>query len=215
MGFKFEFAEGYRKCGELDVDRLAIDFQRPINPRLPADVQKRVWEVQRRALEAAYGMPIMYELAYRQKSMLAACGKQAPEALDELVRHVRAGKAGTPAMTGTLQRAPKGSFLVGEIELIEHARSIADMIGNVMPPEMRPTLELGEAPAKPASFWCVAVGGELEVRYAIPVAPVSRIAAGIRRARQELMDRIKARAEARKVPAPPPGEKKDGDVEKF
>jgi hypothetical protein len=207
MGTKMKFTEKFRKSGGLDVDRITIDFKPVPNPNLPAEFQLQIQEMQRKTMETIYGLPMIYEVAYTEKRMLAAFGKEAPKALDELIKKVQAGKPGKPAMTATLKRAPGGSFLVAEVDMIEYAYLVVDMMGGMMPAGAMPNVNMGEAPAKPASFWFAAGGGELQVRYNIPVAPVKRVVDGIKKAQQEMMEQI--RQQHQPVPLPGPG------VERF
>ncbi len=209
VGLSFEIKERHRKSRELDVDRITIDIKPPVNPDMPPEVQARVQGMQRKALEALYGLPSIYEFVFREKRMLATFGKEAPKALDELVESAGRGEAaGAEAMT-IRKRIPEGAFLAAEIDVIEYAHMLVDMMGRMMPPGMMPNVDLGAAPAKPAGIWAVARDGKLTVQCGVPVAPVKRIFAGIMKARKEMNERI--RQQRRPVPPPDP----DPGVEQF
>jgi len=118
-------------------------------------------------------------------------GKEAAKVMDEQIKRLEAGKAAGPAMAATLKRAPGGSFMVGEVDLIEYAYVIVDMMGRMMPAGMMPDVDLGAEPAKPATFWVAARDGELRIRYNVPLAPLKRMVDGVKGAQQQMMDQLR------------------------
>jgi hypothetical protein len=189
-GVKLELKEKVRKSGDLDVDRLTLDFKPPANKDLPPEMQARMLEMQRKMMEALYGMPINYEIAFHNKTMLTTFGKESPKALDELIARIKAGEGNQAVMAATLKRAPKGSFVVGEADLIEYAYMVIDMIGKAAPMGAMPEIDLGKGPSKPASFWVAAGERDLVVRLNIPVDPIKRIVAAVQKAQQQMMKQV-------------------------
>jgi hypothetical protein len=212
-GVKLTLEEKKRRSGELDVDGLSIEIKPPARPDMPPEVQAQMQEMQRRMVEQLYGQPAIYELALAPRKMYAAFGKEAPEVLDELVRvgqraEGQEGDAPRP-LAAALKSAPQGACVVGEVSLTEYARFWGEMMTGMAPPGAMPALEFGEAPAEPLTFWMNARDSRLELRYNVPLDPVKRIVAGVRKFFKEIRERQKA------LPPPPPPPPDDGGVEVF
>jgi hypothetical protein len=185
---KAEFKENHRKSGALDVDRLSVDMKPKAMPDMPPEMQAQIQEMQRKMIDAIYGLPLVYEMAVSEKYVLAAFGKKGPDELDRLVARATGAAEGADnqALVATAKRAPAGTFLLAEGSVLEFARLALDIIGSSMPPEMKPQLDLGDGPGKLATFWAVAAGGKMELRYNVPVEPIKKIFDEVQKLRKQM-----------------------------
>jgi len=111
-----------------------------------------------------------------------------------------------------LKAAPKGSFMVGEVSVLEYARMLSDMMGKMAAgmgaPAMK--LDLGEGPDKnPVAFWMKADGGGVALRYNVPVAPIKKVVAAFQKAQREMMEKMR---EMQPPPGPVPPVPLPGDA---
>ncbi|MHC4913972.1 MAG: hypothetical protein ACYTGB_00655 [Planctomycetota bacterium] len=186
QGMKAEFTEKHRKSGDLDVDKLSVDFKPKANPDVPPEMQAQIQEMQRKMVEAIYGLPLVYEMAVSDKYIFAGFGKKGAEELDKLVAAAAGGGEGQ-ALVATRKRAPQGAFVIGEVSVLEMARLMIDVFSRNVPVGAMPALDLGDGPGKLATFWASAAGGKMEVRYNVPVEPIKKIFDEIQKARKQMM----------------------------
>lgn len=205
-GMKFSFKEGVRETGELKVHRMTMDMdENADDPNLA---------MQRQMMESIYGLPIIYEMAFGKDKFLMAFGKDAAKVLDELAAKVAAGDAGGKAMAETLARAPKGSFAIAEVDIIEYAKLVSDMMNKIMGgmmPGGGMQLEFEEGQDPPATFWITAAEDTqtLSMEYKIPVAPIKKIVDAFQKAQQKMMQQMQQGqpgfGPGGPAPMPPPG----------
>jgi hypothetical protein len=156
-------------------------------------------------MQTMYGNPLVHEMAFTGKAVLGAMGKEADKALDEMI--AADGGAGREHLADTLKRAPAGSFVVGELSLIEYAKMVTGMMAAAGAPV--PVPDLGDAPDELATAWLTAGGGQLGYTANVPVAPIRRIFQAWQAAMQQMMQNPP-------MPMPPPPlPPGGGDAEQF
>lgn len=199
-GVKYTVKEKVRQSNGLDVDQVIAEMKLPAAPGMPLGPEK--------IIETIYGNPPTVEWAFGKDKYFLAFGKGGPSALDELVKRAQGGEQ-TAAMAGTLQQAPKGAFVAGEVRLLEFGRMVSEIMSSAMKQmgamEGGPKLVLPEGPDKnPVTGFLAAADGEFLAEARVPVEPIKQLVQAFQAMMMQQMQ---------KAPAPPPPEAVPAPVE--
>lgn len=184
-GSKSEFKEKVRESAGLPVDRVTISLD-PAKAKLDEQAQEQM----KKAFDKMFGLPMIEDVACAKDRMVVATGKEAAAALDEILARATGAKPATNAMAGTLKAAPKGTFVAGEVYVLQFAAFMADLLKDTMG-EMIPMPKLDlpkDAETTPWTMYMAAADGELSAELRIPVAPIKKLVDELKKAQGAVLE---------------------------
>jgi hypothetical protein len=179
-----------RKSGTAPVDRLAMDISLAGNADLPAEVRQQMEAQTRKMIEGLYGLPMIYELAWTEKQVIYGFGRDASKLLDTLVAAKgQAAAVEKGSLASLIKNAPKGSFAVGQISVLEYAKFVVNMLKNTPMGPMMPQVDLGAGPDQnPICVTVSSQGGRGTVNVLVPVQPIAKVVKAVMQAQAAMMN---------------------------
>ena len=182
-----EFSEMYKKMGmQLEAsfkpasrtkDGVEIDlFTYSVKPPAEAEANPMVQQ-QMKVMQAIYGDPITYEIAYVGQNVLAVMGKGASAGMDALITKAKSGGGALPDAIKTAQGLFEGKGLFYGTLSFQKAYEAVEAIGGAFVPMLagNPDGPAMQIPGPPLSVFTGTKGNQVRCELFIPAKPIAAI----------------------------------------
>ena len=176
MGMQFEasFKPAARTKDGVEVDLFAYSVKPPAGAAENPMVQQQM-----KVMQAIYGDPITYEIAYVGKNVLAVMGKGAPASMDALIEQAKKEGGTVPDAIKTAQGLfEEGGQFYGTLSF-QKAYEAVEAIGGAFLPMLAgnaggPAIQI---PGPPLAVYSGAKGNQVRCELFIPAKPIAAIQA--------------------------------------